>query len=186
MLISKYYEILGLPNNSSVEEIKRAYRIKARLYHPDVNQSPDAKDLFIGVTEAYDFLMANHEKGELDDKDYFRAVEDWRKYRQDRSRQRAQYYARSSFATFQNSKYYKSTRILNASSIIFNIAVAITVLVFTVFGFILKLKDPVPGEETRTLMTFILLLVISLILLIFAIYSLKGYIETSKKHRKKL
>ena len=186
MLISKYYEVLGLPNNSSIEERKRAYRKKARLYHPDINHSPDAKEMFIGVTEAYDFLMANHEKGELDDKDYFRVVEDWRKYRQDRSRQRAQYYARSSYDRFKNSKYYKSTRILNASSIIFNFAVAITVLVFTVFGYILKLKYPVPGEESRTLMSFILLLIISLILLIFAIFSLKGYIETSKKHRKKL
>ena len=186
MLISKYYEILGLPNSSSIEEIKRAYRKKARLYHPDINQSPDAKEMFIEVTEAYDFLIANHEKGELDDKDYFRVVEEWRKYRQDRSRQRAQYYARSSYERFKNSKYYKSTRILNASSIIFNFAVAITVLVFTIFGYILKLKNPVPGEETQTLMSFILLLTISLILLIFAIFSLKGYIETSKKHRKKL
>jgi hypothetical protein len=34
-------------------------------------------------------------------------------------------------------------------------------------------------------MSFFLLLTISLILLIFAIFSLKGYIETSKKYRKK-
>ena len=141
MLISEYYNILGLPLNSSLEEIKKAYRKKARLYHPDINQSPDAKDKFIKVTEAYDFLMANHEKGDLDDQDYFRIMEEWRKYRQDRSRQRAQYYARSSFVSFKNSKYYRSTRILNASSAIFTLAISVTVLVFTIFGYILQTEE---------------------------------------------
>jgi len=185
MLISEYYETLGLPLNSSVEEIKRAYRKKARLYHPDINHLPDAKDNFIRVTEAYDFLITNHEKGHLDDKDNFRVVEEWRKYRQDRSRQRAQYYARSSYVRFRNSKYYKSTRILNASSIVFNFAIAVTVLSFTILGYVLKLKNPVPGEETRTLLSFILLLTISLILLIVSFISLFAYLETGKKHRKK-
>ena len=185
MLISEYYKTLGLPLNSSTEEIKRAYREKARLYHPDINHYPDAMDNFIRVTEAYDFLIANHEKGHLDDQDYFRIVEEWRKYRQDRSRQRAQYYARSSYVRFRNSKYYKSTRILNVSSIIFNFAIAVTVLSFTIFGYILKIKNPVPGEEIRTLISFILLLIISVILLIVSFLSLIAYIETGKKHRKK-
>jgi hypothetical protein len=185
MLISEYYNILGLPVNSSIEEIKKAYRKKARLYHPDINNLPDAIDKFIRLTEAYDFLIINHEKGQLDDQDYFKVVEEWRKYRQDRSRKRAQYYARSSYVRFKNSKYYKSTRILNASSVIFNFAIAVTVLIFTVFGYILKLKNPMPGEENRTLFSFILLLTISVILLSISIIYLKAYIETNKKHRKK-
>ena len=47
MTLSDYYEILGIPVNSSLEDVKRAYRKKARLYHPDINPSPEAKDLFI-------------------------------------------------------------------------------------------------------------------------------------------
>jgi len=185
MLISEYYEILGLPVNSSLEEIKKAYRKKARLYHPDINHTPDAKDKFIKVTEAYDFLMASHEKGQLDDQDYFRIVEEWRKYRQDRSRQRAQYYARSSFARFKNSKYYKSTRILDASSVIFNFVVAVMVLLFTILGYILKLKNPVPGEGKPTLFSFIILLILSIILFTVAFIYLKAFIDTRKKERKK-
>jgi hypothetical protein len=185
MLISDYYEILGLPVNSSIEDIKKAYREKARLYHPDINHKPDAKDKFIKATEAYDFLIASHEKGQLDDQDYFRIVEEWRKYRQDRSRQRAQYYARSSFARFKKSKYYKSTRILNASSVIFNFAVAVMVLLYTVLGYILKLKNPVPGEERSTLFSFILLLAFSIILITISFIYLKAFIDTSKKERKK-
>jgi hypothetical protein len=184
MLISEYYNILGLPLNSSREEIKKAYRKQARLFHPDINHSPDAKDKFIMVTEAYDFLIANHEKGELDDQDYFRIVEEWRKYRQDRSRQRAQYYARSSFVSFKNSKYYRSTRILNASSVIYPFSIAVIVLIFTVSGYVLKLKYPEPGTEITSLITFILLLVLSLILLSMSLISLKAYIDANKKQKK--
>jgi curved DNA-binding protein CbpA len=75
MLISEYYNILGIPLNSSLEDIKKAYRNKARLYHPDINRTPGAKEKFIEATEAYDFLMAHHEKGQLDNEDYFRIVE---------------------------------------------------------------------------------------------------------------
>jgi hypothetical protein len=185
MLISDYYEILGLPLKSSIEDIKRAYRKKARLYHPDINHSPDAKDKFIKVTEAYDFLMASHENAQLDDQDYFRIVEEWRKYRQVRSRQRAQYYARSSYARFKNSKYYKSTRILDASSVIFNFAVAVMVFLFTILGYIIKLKNPVPGEEKSTLISFIILLTLSLILFTIAFIFLKAFIDANKKQRMK-
>jgi uncharacterized protein with PQ loop repeat len=185
MVISDYYEILGLPVNSSIGDIKKAYREKARLYHPDINHNPDAKDKFIRVTEAYDFLLAFHEKTQLDDQDYFRIVEEWRKYRQYKSRQRAQYYARSSFARFKNSKYYKSTRILNATSIIFNFVIAVLVLLYTILGYILKVQNPVPGEERPTLVSFIILLILSIILFTVSFIYLKAFIETSKKQKKK-
>jgi hypothetical protein len=184
MLISEYYETLGLPLNSSPQEIKKAYRKKARLYHPDLNHLPEAKEKFIEVTEAYDFLMASIENRQLDEQDYVRIAEEWRKYRQNRSRQRASYYARSSFVRFKNSKYYKSTKILNASSVIFSFAIAVTVLVFTIFGYILRLKKPIPGTEKTTIFSFFLLLIISIILLTVSFFYLKDFIDTNKKSNK--
>ncbi len=47
MTSSEYYQILGLSSGASIDEIKRAYRQKARMYHPDINHSPEAKDIFI-------------------------------------------------------------------------------------------------------------------------------------------
>ncbi len=51
------YEILGVSKNSSLKEIKLAFRRKAKVFHPDVN--PDDEDStknFIKVMEAYEIL----------------------------------------------------------------------------------------------------------------------------------
>ena len=51
-----YLNILGLPETATKKEIKRAYRKKAMQYHPDKNQSENAQEMFIQITEAYDYL----------------------------------------------------------------------------------------------------------------------------------
>lgn len=56
-----YYKILDVPQNASSNEIKRAYRLKSKLLHPDKNNSPNAKILFQLLNEAYRTLI-NPEK----------------------------------------------------------------------------------------------------------------------------
>jgi molecular chaperone DnaJ len=51
-----YYEVLGVSRNASPDEIKRAFRKKAKQYHPDTNKSADAEALFKELGEAYDVL----------------------------------------------------------------------------------------------------------------------------------
>jgi hypothetical protein len=185
MTLTDYYDILGLSVNSSVEEIKKAYRRKARLYHPDINPAPDAKDHFISITEAYEFLIAYHEKINSDDLVYQQAMDEWRKYRQDRSRRRATMYARTSYVTFKNSKLYKTTKIFDKTSIIFSFIVSVMVLTYTIYGYIFRLKHPIPGLEKPSVFAFIMLLILGLIFFIVSFIYLRAYQETTRKQRRK-
>lgn len=51
-----YYKILGIEATASPEQVKQAYRRKARQFHPDVNADPDASRQFRAVVEAYAVL----------------------------------------------------------------------------------------------------------------------------------
>ncbi|BAU13144.1 heat shock protein DnaJ domain protein [Leptolyngbya sp. NIES-3755] len=58
MNIADSYRLLGLRTGATHEDIKAAYRKLARQLHPDLNPGDDrAKDRFIRITEAYQFLM---------------------------------------------------------------------------------------------------------------------------------
>ncbi len=60
--MSYHHQILGIPINAGKETIKRAYREKAKQYHPDVNPASSAKESFIRVHRAYKYLMDNYGK----------------------------------------------------------------------------------------------------------------------------
>ncbi len=52
-----FYEVLGVPRDADVQQIKKAYRALARRLHPDVNgHDPDAEEKFKEATEAYEVL----------------------------------------------------------------------------------------------------------------------------------
>lgn len=184
MNIKDYYDILGIPVNSSPDAIKKAYRKKAYQYHPDINHSPEAKDLFISATEAYEFLISNQDRIEHDQKAYEQAMEDWRKYRQDRSRRKATAYARASYATFRRTKFYKTTRIFDGTRIIYGFIISILIIVYTIYGYFYRLKNPWKDEKPSVL-TFIMLLSIGLIFFFFSVAYLKSWMTDSRKRKKK-
>lgn len=62
-----YYDVLGVSQNASQEEIKKAYRQKARKYHPDVNQDDEnAGEKFKELSEAYTILSDPQKKDAYD------------------------------------------------------------------------------------------------------------------------
>lgn len=184
MTISDYYRILSIPVDSSVNEIRKAYRLKAKLFHPDINPSPEARDKFIEATEAYEFLIANHEKLAASDEAYMQAMDNWTRYRQQRARQRANAYARASYIRFKKTKFYRTTRVFDVTTIIFSLVLSIIMVIFTVSGYIYLLANPLPDDEMPTILVFLMLLSVGMGFVIVSLGYLKAFIETSKKHGK--
>jgi curved DNA-binding protein len=56
-----YYKIMGLERTATQDEIKRAHRVLARKFHPDVSKEPHAEARFKEIGEAYEVLK-NPEK----------------------------------------------------------------------------------------------------------------------------
>lgn len=62
--MKNYYEALGVPKNSSKEEIKRAYRRLAHQYHPDKKGGDEKK--FKEINEAYQVLGDERKRAQYD------------------------------------------------------------------------------------------------------------------------
>ncbi len=65
-MTTDYYEILGIDKNASKDDIKSAFRKKARTLHPDVNKAPDAEEKFKELGKAYETLMDDNKRATYD------------------------------------------------------------------------------------------------------------------------
>lgn len=62
-----YYRILGVSENASVDEIKRAFRELAKKYHPDRNPGDkEAEEKFKEINEAYEVLSDPEKRKQYD------------------------------------------------------------------------------------------------------------------------
>jgi hypothetical protein len=61
-----FYELLGVDEGATSEELKRAYREQARRYHPDVNDDDRANVQFQVVRRAYEVLSDPKERADYD------------------------------------------------------------------------------------------------------------------------
>jgi molecular chaperone DnaJ len=61
-----YYELLDVAPSASAEELKRAYRRKARELHPDTNPDPQAAERFKEIAMAYEVLSDPDKRARYD------------------------------------------------------------------------------------------------------------------------
>ncbi|CAD2095798.1 DnaJ protein, putative [Plasmodium vinckei lentum] len=62
-----YHKILGVTRNACKKTIREAYLKKVKLYHPDLNKSPDATTKFKQIQEAYQALYNDNYSQKLYD-----------------------------------------------------------------------------------------------------------------------
>lgn len=126
---SKYYHILGVDSTASLGAIKKAYRSKAKLLHPDVNKASDANEQFILLNEAYEYLE-NVKTGKVyrnttsqrksprrktrakAKAQTYASEEEWQNAQRAKARKRAQAYAKMKFADYQKTEAYQTTNAL--------------------------------------------------------------------------
>ncbi|XP_075474501.1 uncharacterized protein LOC142505412 [Primulina tabacum] len=61
-----HYAVLGVSPNASTSDIKKAYRLLALKYHPDVNKEVGANEAFKSIRLAYDILVKETTRNEYD------------------------------------------------------------------------------------------------------------------------
>lgn len=65
--MSDHYAALGLGSDASLADIKKAFRQKAALFHPDRYAAADANARFRAVQQAYDVLADPQKRQAYDD-----------------------------------------------------------------------------------------------------------------------
>ena len=92
---SRAYSILGISETATDEEIKFAFRTKAKQLHPDKNTAPDAHEQFLNLHEAYAYLLNRSVRA------FASVIEEKQKeQRMERSRKAAANYARMKYEEY--------------------------------------------------------------------------------------
>ncbi|MEO9294723.1 MAG: DnaJ domain-containing protein [Nitrososphaera sp.] len=73
-----YYEVLGLSQGASQEEIKKSFRILALKHHPDKNKnSEESRQKFMKIVEAYEALSDEQTRKKYDEGSFSASERQW-------------------------------------------------------------------------------------------------------------
>ncbi len=61
-----FYEVLGVSRDASQKEIKRAFKVLAKKYHPDISKEDNHEEKFKEVQEAYAVLSDEQKRAQYD------------------------------------------------------------------------------------------------------------------------
>lgn len=126
----KYYYVLGLSSSATVNDIKKAYRSKAKQLHPDRNLSPTAEEDFIELNEAYEYLVELKINGKRATTN--KSINDFEKWwyaEEARRKARAREQAKMRYEEYINSKEYKLTESFDHVINIFFALIALGILI---------------------------------------------------------
>lgn len=117
---SNYYDLLGIPKAATKEQIRKAYRKKAKEFHPDVNGPFNSHMHFLLLKQAYETLMdANmrhlYDMALISNSEQLLTYAQWKEIER-RKIQELEASAHEAFlkrrAQFQQSAYFKPAKIM--------------------------------------------------------------------------
>ena len=75
-----YYELLGISEKASAEEIKRAYKVQMKKWHPDINKDSEAVSMSAKINEAKETLLNETKRKDYDEYLKQKTEETYQKY----------------------------------------------------------------------------------------------------------
>ncbi len=189
MDVSHYYRILGVPENAGINEIKNAFRKKAKDYHPDINKEEGAHEKFVDINEAYTYLMnlrSENTSGTAagqSQTDYYRW---WMEQERERARRRAARRARMRFEEFRRSSIYRTTSMLSHMLDYFLLGLGVFIILAAGFGLYsqgLYIEDN--GDEVLNISGIVADIIITFAGILFITVSWNSIKSYRKKFRKK-
>ena len=147
--VKKYCRLLGVSPGASVKKLQKAYKEKAVKLHAEVNRSSEAKEAFIEITIAFDFLYSI--KSGIASSSYYY---DYWEESQKEMRDNAILLAAMNPEEFQKWEYMKTSTSLAAGNVLdyFYFYTALLLIFAPVWGFLLRLW---PGFFMGLLLTFL-------------------------------
>ena len=136
MASGNYYDLLEIPRTATVKDIRKAYRSKAKVYHPDVNMQSNAHVHFLILTQAYETLIDPNKRHMYDmalisNTEHLLTYEQWKEIER-RKQKEEEEIAHQEFLTrrtvFQQSAYFKPARMVLFIAPVLGYLISISIL----------------------------------------------------------
>lgn len=123
--LKNYFDILGVSADAGIAEIKKAYRLLAKKYHPDLNAEPGARLRFLEVHEAYEYLLDEHRRSIHRRVSVHREMDEYEKRKREfiykawagkqrkEAEARAKHYADLKYNAFTRSAIYRTAMVVD-------------------------------------------------------------------------
>jgi hypothetical protein len=176
---TEYYSVLGISERSGISEIKSAYRRLAKKYHPDISDHPNAKEKFILINEAYEFLIrlktnppSSAPYQAMDPKMRDELYRQWLKRERMKARARAAQAARKKFEEFKNSPIYRTSQIIFTFYDYLSISIGLLIILGGAVGLYVEAHDK--GINANHIVATSFLLLLGILFILFSVSSIRN------------
>jgi hypothetical protein len=185
LIPDKYYILLGLSPGADVTEVRKAYRAKVKLCHPDIAPVTDGTRMFIELTEAYEFLLSElREKNEVSVEEeseepfvvFEPSMQNLVREEMEKLRRMAKEEARRKYREYQKSKEYQINKVLGKTFDILFQLLGVIVILSALTG--LYQQFQLPDFSYLSAVAAFLVVIVGLIMILFPLKRMLGRKKT--------